>query len=286
MNFKRFDSNPIIHLGMSASLGGNVNGPSLIPAPSWLSDQLGKYYLYFAHHAGSFIRLAYSNHLEGPWNIYEPGTLHIEQSHCYNHVASPDVHVDEEKREIRMYYHGWVADRTQKTKVAVSSDGLNFEASPESLGEAYFRVFHWRGYHYALGMPGVFYRSKDGITNFEQGPTLFSDNMRHTALDIEGDDLKIYYTNAGDSPERILLSTIDISDDWSRWKASEPSPVLEPETEYEGAELPAAPSSRGLVMEKVQQLRDPAIFREGDDTYLLYSVAGEQGIAIARLEGD
>ena len=62
--------------------------------------------------------------------------------------------------------------------------------------------------------------------------------------------------------------------------------VLEPETEYEGAELPAAPSSRGLVMEKVRQLRDPAIFKEGNDTYLLYSVAGEQGIAIARLEGD
>ena len=268
------------------SLGGNVNGPSLILAPSWLSDPLGRYYLYFAHHAGSFIRLAYSDHLEGPWNIYEPGTLHIEQSHCYNHVASPDVHVDDEKREIRMYYHGWVADRTQKTKVAVSTDGINFEASPESLGEPYFRVFQWKGYHYAVGMPGVFYRSKDGLTNFEQGPTLFPSNMRHTALDIEGDTLKVFYTNAADSPERVLLSTIDLGGDWSQWKASEPVLVLEPETEYEGAELPAAPSSRGLVMEKVRQLRDPAIFKEGNDTYLLYSVAGEQGIAIARLEGD
>ena len=286
MKIKRFESNPIIHLSMSTSLGGNVNGPSLILAPSWLSDPLGRYYLYFAHHAGSFIRLAYSDHLEGPWNIYEPGTLQIEQSHCYNHVASPDVHVDDEKREIRMYYHGWVADRTQKTKVAVSTDGINFEASPESLGEPYFRVFQWKGYHYAVGMPGVFYRSKDGLTNFEQGPKLFPSNMRHTALDIEGDTLKVFYTNAADSPERVLLSTIDLSGDWSRWKSSEPVPVLEPKTEYEGAELPAAPSSRGLVMEKVRQLRDPAIFKEGNDTYLLYSVAGEQGIAIARLEGD
>ena len=107
----------------------------------------------------------------------------------------------------------------------------------------------------------MFYRSEDGLTNFEQGPTLFPDNMRHTALDVEGDDLKVFYTNASDSPERILLSTIDLSEDWSKWKASEPVLVLEPETEYEGAELPAAPSSRGLVMEKVRQLRDPAIFR-------------------------
>ena len=79
--------------------------------------------------------------LEGPWSIYEPGTLQIEQSHCYNHIASPDVHVDNERREIRMYYHGWVADRVQKTKVAVSRDGLNFEASPEDMGQPYFRVF-------------------------------------------------------------------------------------------------------------------------------------------------
>jgi hypothetical protein len=31
------------------------------------------------------------------------------------------------------------------------------------------------------------------------------------------------------------------------------------------------------------QLRDPAIFRESGRTYLLYSVAGERGIAIAEM---
>jgi hypothetical protein len=36
-------------------------------------------------------------------------------------------------------------------------------------------------------------------------------------------------------------------------------------------------------MEPVCQLRDPAIFREGDRTYLLYTVAGERGIAMAEL---
>ena len=284
MKVKRFDCNPIIHLHLSPRLDGNVNGPSLIEAPPWLPDPLGKYYLYFAHHAGSFIRLAYSDHLAGPWNIYEPGTLQIERSHCYNHVASPDVHVDDDKKEIRMYYHGWVADSVQKSKVAISRDGINFEASPESLGQPYFRVFQWQGYHYAVGMPGVFYRSKDGLTAFEEGPTLFPSNMRHTALDLQGNTLKVYYTNAADSPERIFLATVEIGGDWTEWKVTEPVLVLEPETEYEGAELPAAPSSRGLVLEKVRQLRDPGIFKEGGDTYLLYSIAGEQGIAIARIE--
>ena len=285
MKIRRFDCNPIIHPGLSDTLEGNINGPSLIRVPDWLPNPLGRYYLYFAHHAGAFIRLAYSDNLEGPWNIHEPGTLQIGQSHCYNHIASPDVHVDDRRREIRMYYHGWVADRVQKSKVAVSPDGLDFRASPESLGQPYFRVFQWQGYHYAVGMPGVFYRSRDGLTGFQQGPTLFPPNMRHTALAIDGDALKVFYTNAADSPERIFLSTIDIGGDWSGWKASEPELALEPETDYEGADLPPAPSSRGLIMERARQLRDPGIYREGDDTYLLYSVAGEQGIAIARVEG-
>ena len=34
---------------------------------------------------------------------------------------------------------------------------------------------------------------------------------------------------------------------------------------------------------RVRQLRDPAIFREDRKTYLLYSVAGESGLAIAEL---
>ena len=285
MRVRRFDSNPIIHWSMSPSLGGNVNGPSLVRAPSWVAERLGRYYLYFAHHKGSFIRLAYSDRLAGPWRIHEPGTLRLEHSHCYDHIASPDVHVDEERRVVRMYYHGWVADRVQRTKVAVSTDGIDFTASAESLGLPYFRVFRHGGFHYAIGMPGVLYRSRDGLTSFEQGPTLFADNMRHCAVDVAGDTLRVFYTYAGDSPERILLSTVDMGSDWREWRASEPVAVLEPETEYEGAELPSSPSSRGIVMEKVRQLRDPAIFKEGGDTYLLYAVAGEQGIGVARVEG-
>ena len=33
----------------------------------------------------------------------------------------------------------------------------------------------------------------------------------------------------------------------------------------------------------VRQLRDPAIYEEDGSVYLLYSVAGEDGIAIAKL---
>jgi hypothetical protein len=286
MKAERFESNPIINPDSGKDLGGNINGPSLIRAPSWLENPLGKYYLYFAHHKGSYIRLAYSDGLEGPWRVYEPGTLRLENSFCYNHIASPDVHVDDEKREIRMYYHGWVADNCQRSKVAVSKDGIGFSALPEVLGQPYFRVFNWGGCHYALGMPGVFYRSKDGLTGFEEGPTLFTKDMRHSAFRLEGDTLEVFYSNAFACPEQILLATIDLTPDWMEWKESRPVTVLEPEMEYEGAGMPLEPSARGLVMGKVRQLRDPGIFRERDDAYLLYSVAGEYGLAIAKLLPD
>ena len=125
MRFQRFDANPIITLDLSPTLEGNINGPSLIQAPLWLENPLAKYYLYFAHHKGSYIRLAYADHLEGPWQIHEPGTLRLENSFCYDHIASPDIHVDNDKREIRMYYHGWASD-AQRAKVAVSKDGISF----------------------------------------------------------------------------------------------------------------------------------------------------------------
>ena len=68
--------------------------------PEWLPNPLGRYYLYFAHHQGAFIRLAYADELTGPWTVYAPGTLRLEQTPCYRHIASPDLHVDEENRRI------------------------------------------------------------------------------------------------------------------------------------------------------------------------------------------
>jgi hypothetical protein len=283
MKIERFPNNPVIRPDMQGRIGSNINGPSLIHVPDWLERPLGNYYLYFAHHKGQFIRLAYADRLEGPWNIYEPGTLKLEDSLCLNHIASPDVHVDNERREIRMYFHGHMTDGRQGTKLAVSHDGIHFHTLPEKLGNAYFRVIYWDSYYYALAMPGVLYRSKDGLTHFERGPVLFTRNMRHSALRIVGNTIQVFYSNVGDAPERILLSTIALTPDWTNWKESSSVMVLEPELDYEGVKLPNTPSVRDWAPEPVRQLRDPAIFLEGQDTYLLYTVAGEQGIAIARL---
>lgn len=283
MHIRRLHHNPIITPNMDSRMGSNINGPSLIRLPEWIPNPLGRYYLYFAHHKGDYIRLAYAERLEGPWSTYEPGTLQLSASYFSSHIASPDVHVDHESRQIRMYYHGVVEGIGQMTRVALSPDGLHFTVQEELLGVSYFRVFRWNEWWYALGMPGIFYRSKDGLSSFEQGPKLFTENMRHAAVKLDGNTLLVFYTNVGDCPERILLSTIDLTPDWKQWKASEPVTVLEPETEWEGATLPLEHSVRGWAPTPVRQLRDPAIFQEKGRTYLLYSVAGEHGIAIAEI---
>ncbi|BFM15774.1 hypothetical protein R50073_19570 [Maricurvus nonylphenolicus] len=314
---------PIIYPALSKSLGHNIQGPSLIRVPEWVRDPLGKYYLYFADHKGAYIRLAYADQLTGPWQIYEPGTLHIKQTDfpqrelsvsamqrlqvklkmqlmginsddfphdivkdlTVPHIASPDVHVDNDNQRILMYFHGLKAFAQQVTRVAISQDGLSFSPQTEDLGNTYLRAFEYEGYTYALTMPGQFYRSRDGFSQFEKGPLLFNKDMRHAGLLKRGKTLYVFWTQVGHAPERILLSKIDISKPWQQWTATQPQELLRPERSWEGADKPLEPSLRSVAYGEVNQLRDPYIFEDEGKLYLLYVVAGERGIAIAKLEG-
>ena len=294
VRIERLVDGPIIRPDMDASMGGNIAGPSLIRVPDWVENRLGRYYLYFADHRGTYIRLAVADALTGPWTTHEPGVLQLADSHfpttcppcappgAYAHIASPDVHVVDERRQIVMYIHGRDAGR-QVTRAAVSRDGLRFEGRPEILGRPYFRAFRHEGFWYALAMPGVVYRSRDGLSDFEEGPTLFSPDMRHSALLKRGGALLVFFTRRGDAPERILLSRIDLTGDWRTWTETPPVEVLRPERTWEGAELPIEPSRGGAVDVPVNQLRDPAIYEEDGRIWLLYAVAGERGIALAEV---
>ena len=317
---ERLGDGPIVSPSSHPSIGVNIQGPSLVRVPEWVANPLGRYYLYFADHKGRYIRLAYADELAGPWTVHVPGTLHLEDTPFPNefpevsaaaaraaeerlrvsgrrllhsaayemskaHIASPDVHVDAESRRFVMYYHGLEASGRQVSRVAVSSDGLAFESGAEILGRNYMRVFRYRGMTHALAMPGLFYRTGDPLGGFEEGPCLFNPDMRHAAVLFRDDTLRVFWTQVGQAPERILLSCIDLRPDWREWKESAPVEVLRPERDWEGANAPMEPSVRGVVYGAVNQLRDPAIYVEGDDVYLLYAVAGESGIAIACLLG-
>ena len=310
---------PVIGPDIHPSIGVNIQGPSLIRIPNWVENPLGKYYLYFADHKGLYIRLAYADNLTGPWQVHEPGSLRIEDSYftptrpeiseealaemiegrrasgsrtshdlavelTQPHIASPDVHVNEDSQQIIMYYHGLEGPGFQHSRVATSNDGINFTAGSENIGRTYMRAFKYEQRTYALAMPGQFYRSENGFTNFEEGPRLFVPNMRHSAVVVRDNYLYVFWTRVGDAPESIMLSTIDLRPDWTKWQVSEERVVLRPERNWEGADAPVEPSVRSTAYGHVNQLRDPALYIEDDVVYMLYAVAGESGIALARVD--
>ena len=313
----RLCDHPIIGPDLDPSIGVNIQGPSLIKVPDWVTNKLGNYYLYFADHKGSYIRLAYADALTGPWRIHIPGCLHLAQSGFPTtppdvspeqlavhearfrgrgaishdvlaeittpHIASPDVHVDHERQRIVMYFHGLEDVARQVSRAAISSNGIDFVARPEVLGPSYMRIFTHEGMIYALAMPGIISRSADGLGGFVAGPTLFNPNMRHAALLQRNGGLYVFWTEVGRAPETILVSHIDLAGNWMGWRNGPAVEILRPAYPWEGADAPAVPSIRSTAYGVLNQLRDPAIYEEDGRIYLLYAVGGEAGIALAEI---
>jgi hypothetical protein len=101
---------------------------------------------------------------------------------------------------------------------------------------------------------------------------------------LRKDTLYVFYSRIGDMPERILMSKIQLTDNWNTWTPGEPITVLEPMLDYEGVNMPLVKSLVGPSKNPVRELRDPAIFEDDGKTYLLYSVFGELGIAVAEIK--
>ena len=321
LRVERLGDAPIITPELHPSIGENIQGPSMIRVPEWVEDRLGTYYLYFADHKGRYIRLAFADDVAGPWSVHPDGSQQIVGSYFLTeppaispeelervqaaraargaapmshdalfeastpHIASPDVHVDDEGQRIVMYFHGLDDVGQQVTRVATSRAGINFTARPERLGRTYMRVFPHDGFTYAMSMAGQFYRSRDPLGGFSEGPRLFNSRMRHSALLKRGDSLLVFWTQVGDVPEHIMLSTINLSGDWMHWSETPGVEVLRPEFDWEGADAPLEPSVRSTAYGHVNQLRDPAIFEDPESgrVYLLYAVAGESGIGLAEV---
>ncbi len=318
---RRFATNPLITVSSSVTLGGNVNGPTVIRVPSWVQHPLGKYYMYFANHMGEFVRFAYADAVTGPWTIHEPGVLHAKdtaffraqpdppetRADFYTHVASPELLIDHERRRVVMWVHGWWTKGErwpasvpearawarangygQYTQVAESADGVHFTALPAITKTSYLRVFERGGALYGVSRLGVISRASDPTAPFELGPSLFrgtayATRVRHVALVRRGDRLLVFFTGIGDAPERVLMSTVNLTGEWATWQASTPVEVLAPQAAYECIDLPNVPSAGGDIEGPARQLRDPFVFEDEGRAFLFYSTCGEQGIAAAEI---
>lgn len=167
---------PIIDLSSFSALGiadegDNINGPCCVRVPDWVAeadraDPSARYYLYFSHHHGDYIRMAWAADIEGPWTLFNCGSnadARVEGSgvldlgdddeieftsengiRVYNHIASPDVIVDHTNQQFIMYFHGktegtpdgdnYFDTGGQKTAAATSPYGLNFNLPSATNG--------------------------------------------------------------------------------------------------------------------------------------------------------
>ena len=349
------NSQPIIDQRLFAELGveeegENVNGPSLIRIPDWISpenraNRSAVYYLYFGHHTGDYIRMAWAENITGPWHLYQVGSnvtrgnrgvldnggrdidvgnnIVIEE----NHLASPDVHVDDENQRIILYFHSGSSSffngnemNGQYTWVATSPYGLDFNnrIEPVRLSTSYVRVFEHGNELYAFDNSSSPKRALDADnpweppSNYYSGATLsnlwdvrsgnftqepIEQNLglsraelrvRHTAVRVVGDELQVFYTRRGDSPERVMMSTVDLNvGDWENWEFSyPPAQLLTATSGWEGGQFEPEPSEAATAPEDVNQLRDPFVFEDRDGSlYLLYAGNGENGLGIAALSG-
>lgn len=311
---------PLITPGMlPGDEGLSINGPSLIRMPDWVDRASGRYHLYFAHHNGKYIRLAFADQPEGPWRIHPGGILPVaEQRALRGHIASPEAVIDEESRQIFLFCHGVPREGgPQVTSVAVSRDGISFTDLGTIVGPAYLRVFRHRGAWYGLNHSGVLGRARKLGEPFEPVATVIGPDiaaavdparlgepgappaagrpttgdarysLRHVGLDLHRDHLFVYFSCVGHRPERILCTVIDLAGPPETWRARGAIEVLRPERIWEGTDLPLAYSRGGSTIKhgetRVHELRDPAVWREGDRAWLLYSIAGEAGLGIVNL---
>ncbi len=297
MKIQRLPRNPIISPKMFGFIGrftkgSNINGPTLIKVPNWIKNPLGKYYLYFANHGGKYIRLAYSDNIEGPYNLYKLGTLHNTGDFLKNHhIASPEIYIDKDEEKIYMFFHANIRgevpyeDQGQMTFLATSKNGIDFTPHNQQLAPFYLRVFKYQGYFYGIAkndnMDAVLVRSKNPYNKFERGKQ-FMPRFRHCALLRRDDLLYVFFSRAFDKPEVILLSTMKLKQNWEEWDLSKPEIVLKPERRWEGSYLPITESKYGGT-HATHALRDPNIYCEGNKVYLLYTVKGEKGIAISEI---
>jgi hypothetical protein len=283
----------------------NLNGPSALTVPEAVPDRLGEYYLYYSHHRGSGIGLAWADRPEGPWNDHGV-VLSLQQTPFRTHLASPLVQWDSQKRRMVMLCHGEafapLADCSQLSIRALSEDGLTWQAEDKPYCPAYVHTFDWQGQVYGIGWGGSLMKMPSGGNPLELRKLHFHEslcpasaqdpgrsNVRHVALWRHDRFLEVFYSCIGDTPERILQGTVELEGDWTRWQARNIREVLRPEFDWEGLGLARQvepgrePGALGRF-EPACALRDPSLFVDRMGRRLMvYALQGEQGLGIAQL---
>ena len=287
---------------VSVGRGPTICGPTCIESPPWVDNQDGKFYLYFCHHDGKQIYRASSDDVEGPWVVSPVPALVLDDfQDAYDHIASPDIRVDYRSENVILYFHARARSRgrEQWTFAALSRDGKIFERYIDTpIAPFYLRTFEFGSSLLGLSKGGnLLVKGHDSI-NFQMLGNLFDEKfdgelwhnhagaIRHVSIKLQDQVLTVFYSRIGDAPECIYRTRFSLSgqsiNEWRR-SASFEEVLIIPERDYEGSRLPLVPSQSGPSEAPENALRDPYYFKTGGIEYLFYTVAGESGIAVAKL---
>lgn len=301
-NRKQFIENKtliISKINLPKVMSDNINGPSCLRTPNFIKNPLGKYLLYFAHHSGEFIRIAYSEDIFTGWKILDHKINNVsKETEFHDHVASPDVYVDNIEKSIYMFFHSRIkGSRKQQTFLSKSNDGINFALVKGDLNlPFYFRHVTIGTKTFAVTKGGNLYinmvspvantwRALNNVNTGKSNKEAMhnsSGSIRHASLIYYMKIFIIFYSKIGDSPERIYAAKI-VENEKGLWLMSNEFEITRPELNFEGANLDIEASVAGPSLKEENALRDPYVMQDGEDYFLFYACAGESGIAVGKL---
>lgn len=301
-NDKQFIENKtliISKMNLPKVMSDNINGPSCLRTPNFIKNPVGKYLLYFAHHTGEFIRIAYSEDIFTGWKILDHKINNVsEEKEFHDHVASPDIYVDNIEKSVYMFFHSRIkGSRKQKTFLSKSNDGINFALVKGDLNlPFYFRHVTIETKTFAVTKGGNLYinmvnpiantwRALNNINTGKSNEEVMhnsSGSIRHASLIYYMKIFIAFYSRIGDSPERIYAAKI-VENGKGLWLMSNEFEITRPELNFEGANLDIEASVAGPSLHEENALRDPYVMQDGEDYFLFYACAGESGIAVGKL---
>jgi hypothetical protein len=238
--------------------------------------------------------MAYSNEITCNYKIYESGVFNLSQvttnTSKPNHLASPDVIVDNKNQQIIMYFHCPYNNKctNQSTFYAISTDGINFVMQNENIIYPYFRYFCHDENEYGIAMNRTQNSSYTSLMkrnklnkNFEEICRILP-NSRHACIFKIYDKLFVLYSIVGDCPEHIYICELVID---KTIETKNETSLIMPKLDYEHFNNVPKKSTYGMSHNAMCQLQDPYVYIENNIIYVLYVVAGEKGIAISILHG-
>jgi len=289
----------ISKLNLPKEVSDSINGPSCLRTPNFIKNPLGKYLLYFAHHTGEFIRIAYSEDIFTGWRFLNCRINGIsEEKNFHDHVASPDIYVDNNGKSIYMFFHSRIkGSREQKTFLSKSNDGINFVLVEGQMNlPFYFRHVIAENKTLAVTKGGNLYintispisdtwRALNNVNTGESNKEVMHNkfgSIRHASLIYYMKTFITFYTKIGDSPERIYAAKI-VENQNGLWLTSNEFEITRPELNFEGANFDVEASLPGPSLHEENALRDPYIMQDGENYFLFYACAGEKGIAVGKI---